>query len=1277
MPDCWNCGSLQPDHHRFCAACGQDLAPSPEDRQRLAGAVDYLLRETGRWSWLSAAQRDSIQAEYSRRRARLGTPGLEKAGPPATAPLPRPPAATPAPPAPPPPPAAPPQDAPVPPVTRRPLAEPDLSWDEVARPETPRAGEASEAPRPGARRLDPEALRSLPPAPASAPEGRPGLSGFLEEANIRWVLVLGGLLLASSGVGLLYSQWSAHGRLFVALGMLLAPALCFGASWKLRATLPLSSRILALVGGLLLPTGLVAARAFELGGLRVPWPAWNLFAFSSSALVLLALAALLEEIGCLYLGTLALTAASGALASWAGHPPAFGLGSLGIAAAWLAASRSHHPTLARFRSHFFGLSQGLAALGLLSTFPSFLDLRHGAPTGDLSLLLLGAAFFAGAGFLTGSGNRVLVSAPAAMACLLLLGLTGEVPALETGYGLVALAALYTAVGWSTRDREGLEGPAQASFFAGTVLVGLPLAVLLAVPLVRGLLDNFAGVPPDQLRTAMLVALAASALYTVSAAVCGAPGLMYGATASLAYAWFLGSVMLHRSVPGLYGFDMSVLPLAWVVLAWLLRRVLPRTLLTPLVESAILLACLPAPANLVMRSFGAGGAETAAPATLLVTALTLVLATPWLESGKLLYLAAGWGSAAWSLGLPRLLEALGLPAEPVHHGLAFLPLLVALSATALALQSRAGEAYAVPVARVTLAVASLLVALQLDPGGEDRTLAALTLGLYALGFAALALPFREWRFLDRPAPDLLAHLSVASLAAMLWVVGGDGADRSHEALLAFSALGLLAAPRLGLLPGPAREALWHVSLPVTVLVTLAGPPTARESTLLQAAFANGPALLVLAWAWMGTKPTAAVAGSTLLALGGAASLALHDLPALGSNPPGLVAVAALALGFGLRGYREEPAGSMLSAWLFAGATWHGLLDRLAVTGEARVHLWILFWLLLVGAVAERRARGRAASQFLEAAAGLSAVLLLGRAALESAPAFLQADLVVAAVLLAAGWWRTEAAYFLLGWGLLAFAPLQAEYGVYPEAHPGRAGLQLALLAALAAALGPAARERAALASLLGVLARLTALGAALLSLQESRASFEALGLAATAGALWLLAWLEKSRVDWHLGFVPAWLACMVGFDRADLKAVEIWLAPLSLWLLAWGEIYRKEGNRDRSELLAVAGVMAVLVPALLATATGGEAGHLVFLVAASVALLLAGLGRRHRVYAGTGSLFLLSEIVLQALRLARMVPWWYVALASGLLLVGLGVLFERRRMHILKAGQDLIQRVSGW
>ena len=43
----------------------------------------------------------------------------------------------------------------------------------------------------------------------------------------------------------------------------------------------------------------------------------------------------------------------------------------------------------------------------------------------------------------------------------------------------------------------------------------------------------------------------------------------------------------------------------------------------------------------------------------------------------------------------------------------------------------------------------------------------------------------------------------------------------------------------------------------------------------------------------------------------------------------------------------------------------------------------------------------------------------------------------------------------------------------------------------------------------------------------------------------------------------------------------------------------------------------------------------------------------------------------------MVPWWYVALASGLLLVGLGVLFERRRMHILKAGQDLIQRVSGW
>jgi len=1242
LPDCWNCGIHQAETHRFCARCGQVLRPSPAERRCLAQGIEYLLRETARWDWLEPSRRTTLHGEYTRKRHSLISP--------------------------------------TPPVKTAPLPAPP---------------QARTTPAPPPHEADAGRAALLPPS-QRGPSNRKvlgWLSAFLEEANIRWLLVLGGLLLASAGIGLLSSQWSAHGRTFVPLALLAAPLGCFLAARRLRASLPYSSRVLALLGGLLLPIGLVSVRLFELGGLSVAWSPWNFAVFAFSSSVLLALGWSLSEPLCLYLASVGLAASSAALASWIKHPPAFGLGCLAVAVVFLIAALRGGLRLAPFRSHLFGLSQALTGLGLLSTFPAFITRSPGPPLGDLSLLVLGATFMAGAGFLQRSRAAVLWSAPAALAAILLLGLHSGHPPILLGYALVALGGLYSGVGHFLRHHDTQAGAAEAALFVGTVLMGVPLALLLTAFLVDGVGGNFGSTPASELRTAVGVALAAAALHALAGAACAMPRLFYASTAALAYAWFLGSVLVHRQQPGLYGLDMSWLPLAWVLLAMLLRRTLPAPGLKALIHSALLLSLLPAPLNLAMKALHLPGAEASAPATLLLTTLALVLATPLLRSGRILYLASLWGFLAYDLGWHRVLRAMGASATE-NLALDFLPLLAALAGLALLLHRRNGPEFAVPVARSTLLLAVGLGCWQLDPDCATRPLAATALFLYGVGFAALAQPFRNWAFLHLSGTRLLAHLAAMALAGSLWVLGGDGDAASHLALLAFSTVALLLTRTP--LPDSAREALAHVGLACGPLICLAGPEAAGPAPLVQALLANGPGLAWLAWSWHTRTPGWLVAGSVLQVLLSATLQIHHGHPALGHTLPGLVGMILMTLGLALRaGGQTEPSATepalgqdrspnlklgLVPAWLFAGAAWDGILFSMRCPEETRIHLWGLFWLLLCALALLRRSRNLQEGQILEACAWVSALLYLARATLAPGASFLQADLLVASVLLSVGWYRPQPASFILGWGLLALAPVQAEVAVLSDGPlPGRAGIGLAVLVAAAAMLGPAALRagRGLLAETLAPLARVTALGAGVLSLTETNPDWATTGLVATAIGLWIQAARKPSRLDWHLGFLAAWGAWATQLQHADITTGEAWLTLPALWLLFWGERHRAEGQRTVADFLAGSGLLLGLGPSLLATAWAGPTWHALFLVAGALALLLLGVGRRVRVHTVGSSFALLAEIAIQALQLAARMPWWYVALAAGLLLVGLGVLFERRRMELLRAGQRLFQEVSAW
>ncbi len=1267
MPDCWNCGTHQAETHRFCARCGQLLNPGPAERSRLVQGIDYLLRETSRWGWLEPARRQALHGEYARRRQDLIARGPTSQVGPA-------PSATPGP---------------------TPQVRTDLKTPAPTSQVGP-APSATPGPTPQVRTdlKTPGPTSQVGPAPSATPGW---LSAFLEEANIRWFLILGGLLLASAGIGLLSSQWSAHGRTLVPLALLAAPILCFIAAGRLRPSFPHSSRVLALLGGLLLPTGLVSVRLFELGGLKIPWSPWNFAVFLASSMVLLVLGWSLREVLCLYLASAGLAASSAALATWLENPPAFGLGCLAVASIWLGAALKGGVRLAPFQSHFFGLSQALIALGLLSTLPAFFKPSSEAPLGELSLLLLGAAFMAAAGFLQKSRAGVLWSAPAALAALLLFGLHTEHPPVLLGHALVALGALYSGIGHFLRQRPEQAQAAEAALQVGTVLLGIPLVLLLTAFLMQGLPGNFSSTPDPELRTALGVALAAAFLQTLTGAACAMPGLFYASTTSLAYAWFLGSVLWHRHLPGMYGFDLSWLPLVWTLLAWLLRRVLPENALNALIRSALILSLLPAPLNLGMKALQVPGAEASAPGTLVLSALTLVLATPWLRSGRLLYLASLWAFLAYELGWPRILQAFGAQA-PDNQALDFFPLLIALAFVARVLHRKSGPEYALPVGRSALFLACSLACWQLHPDSGDRHQAAASLLLDSLAFAALARLFRDWRFLHGSAQDLLAHLAGLALAGSLWVMGGDGEPSSHLALMGFSliTLSLARAP----LPECARRPLEHLGLACAPLISLAGPLAAGPNPGLQALFATGPGLIWLVWSWQSRKPAWLVTGAVLQALTAALIQIGSGLPALGHTWPGLLGMVLLASALALRAgpeawappNREAPQAdappgpgsallfSLVPAWLFAGAAWDGLLLTLSCPEEERMRLWALFWLLVCAVAAWGRIRGAEAGRVMEGCAQVSGLLYLARAALASGAAFLQADLLVAGVLLGTGWCRSQPAAFILGWALLTLAPVQAEIAVLGDGPlAGRAGVELAVLVAAAAVLGRAAIRsgRALLAESLAPLARLTALGAGVLSLIEKNADWATTGLLVTTLGLWLQAAWKPSRLDWHLGFLAAWGAWGTRLQHSQVTASEAWFFLPALWLLFWGERHRAEGRRSLADLLAASGLLLGLGPSFLATATGGETWHAIYLVVGALAMLMFGVGRRIRIHAVGSSLALLAEIVVQALQLAARMPWWYVALASGLLLVGLGVLFERRRMELLRAGQRLFQEVSGW
>ncbi len=1081
MIACWNCRTEHEDLAGYCEVCGQLLKPDTRLARTLAERVDYLMAEVERWTF-PLPDRAALLDDYRERKVRVLQP----------------------------------------PAVRAPVAPPvPVAVEAPAPVETSEtAEEHAEAPEP-----------LTPVSPLPSPDS---LTGFLHEQNIRWFHYLGAMLLFTSGVGYLRSQWNGAGKQLVALLLVLSPAFFFWAAARIHERLPVSSRLFSILGGLLLPSGLLAANQFHLLGLNLPLRPWSSLSFAVTAFVVLRMAGRLHEVACLYLGGLSLF-----LCLVTGAPTSViaGLLTLGAAALFLVFGRIADDD---FRPHYYGLSQGLAGLGLACALPS---LARGPSVSPLVVLLFGSVFFASSAYLNGGAGALKLSAAVTCAAgFLAVRWLGLGPAALVVLGLTSGALYLSAARRLPADEEEL---IDLSFRLGSSLT----AFMVGSGLVWQLLSGAA--PRPELLSSCFVALLASGYYAAVAWFYRRPGWVYASAATAAYAWYQATALLDGPRP----LAMGLLALACVVAAWRAKR---RDYATPAVNVALGVA------------LGSGLLQAhSSPFVWGCMAATYALAAAWLRQPQALYLTGFGLTLGYAAALP----------PGTRPGLALLPYVVALGLLAL----RLPFAYALPLARTALVLAC---------GGALFSQGGSTLFGYALAFAVAGWLYRDWVWLTRPAREGLW------MQAALCVPGSVAAHGA-PALLAVSAALLLASQKKTLArPGLEFSALvWTAALPF-------GPdPIARLGTPLLWA-----AAVWLAAELQGRRLTPVLVGLVVVSL-----------------PGGALAKALSALFVARAGFKLD----------WRPAAWVGvLLAALAYDGR---HPW-MWWLFQAGLAAVaalawrtgRRALAQELARTIVVIGGLvlatgdgPSALLYAALALAGAVVRQHRSALAVGCCLAAWAFTTMDLGTGLGmkWALLALLLLGLQQVVWPEGalFLSRFGLGLGLAAGVA-----------------GLVDRPTLLVTGLLFALRSRRG--------GAPDAWLaFFWTYLAYVEW-LGFP---------------SAIEQLSWPLAFWLLGWAELWYVRGSKQSADAVAVLGILVGLGPSLLASMVAGLI-HALAVMALGLALVFVGVGRQRPLFRTAGGLGVLAEIGVQALHVAVQLPWQLVAAIVGLLLVGLGAFFERRR-----------------
>lgn len=306
---CWNCLHQNSNKSTRCEKCDQALRPNPKQRSASRRRIEFLLQEIQNWPHLDDEQREEVRRIYTARLDRLEL--VKDIGPEATKSFPRSdwapleqdspaladtdeeqiPEPTPVPAV---------EESPAP-VTMEPVAEssaPDSPSDDASREPIP-AGtdpdhelatedESIELPSSGLLTVDSPSL----------------IERLAGESDIRWFHTLGALLVVAAVVGWLRSSWDSYGRLVTGLLIAVSPIILHFTSNRLKESVPLSSRLLSILGNILTPLALLSLDIFGNLPPGIPTDLWWTFSFVVSSVVLLVQADRIHEKTPLYLGGL-------------------------------------------------------------------------------------------------------------------------------------------------------------------------------------------------------------------------------------------------------------------------------------------------------------------------------------------------------------------------------------------------------------------------------------------------------------------------------------------------------------------------------------------------------------------------------------------------------------------------------------------------------------------------------------------------------------------------------------------------------------------------------------------------------------------------------------------------------------------------------------------------------------------------------------------------------------------------------------------------------------
>jgi len=269
----------------------------------------------------------------------------------------------------------------------------------------------------------------------------------------------------------------------------------------------------------------------------------------------------------------------------------------------------------------------------------------------------------------------------------------------------------------------------------------------------------------------------------------------------------------------------------------------------------------------------------------------------------------------------------------------------------------------------------------------------------------------------------------------------------------------------------------------------------------------------------------------------------------------------------------------------------------------------------------------------------------------------------------------AAIFLASQGILTFGAGISQFVLLGLSVTG---LSLAHLASRRERLGIIRRPMHLIGQTLPTLVAGMAVVRELSGHPDVHSSLNAMALMLSAGIYFQQAMVTRRRSFALLAAAIMNVGLMLLFRSLQYSALEFYLVPVGLSVLAFVEPLKKELPATSHDPLRYVGALTILVSPMFEV-LGGSWVHIFTLMVLSVLVILASIGLRIRVLVYAGSAFLLADLVAMVVHttIANPMLLWVGGVALGIAVIALAAFCENHREKLLARIRFLSAELATW